>query len=185
MTFRLILILAFAFVAGTASAQEAVEPLPPATIGVIDSQYILINSDASQGIRAQIESIRDTYSAEITQLEDGLRAQEQELSRQRAVLAPEAFDERLRVFEGAVDRVQRMVEGRNDQMDRAFNEAMGQVRDALLQVIVELSQSRGFNIILEQSDILFAVVALDITDEVIARLNEILPNVEVPIPDDG
>lgn len=185
MMARLILILTLAFAAGTASAQDEAERLPPATIGIIDTQFILINADASQGIRAQIELIRDLYSAEISQLEDELRAQEQELSRQRVILAPEAFDERLELFEGEVDRVQRLVESRNDQMDRAFNEAMGQVRDALLQVVVELSELRGFNVILEQSDILFAVVGLDITDAVIARLNEVLPDVEVPIPDDG
>jgi Skp family chaperone for outer membrane proteins len=77
-----------------------------------------------------------------------------------------------------------LVEGRNDQLDRAFSEAMGKVRDALLQVVIEAAEARGFNMILEQSDILWAVVALDITDDVMARLDEILPNVEVPVPID-
>ena len=170
--------------AGPSRAQDDPGLLPPAIIGIIDSQFILVNSEASQGIRTQIQLIRDLYSAEITQLENELRAQEQELSRQRAILAPEAFDERLRIFENEVDRVQRLVAARNDQMDRAFNEAMGQVRDALLRVVIEAAELRGFNIILEQADILWTVRTLDITDGVMARLNEILPNVEVPIPDD-
>ena len=175
---------AFAFSWTTAVAQDAAGLLPPASIAIIDSQFILNNSEAARGIRVQVELIRDLYAAEIVELEDGLRAQEAELARQRAILAQDAFDERLRIFEGEVDRVQRLVESRNDQLDRAFSEAMGQVRAALLEVLVELADLQGFNIILEQSDVLWAVLALDITDGVMARLNEILPNVEVPVPDD-
>ena len=172
------------FANSAAWAQDADGPLPPASIAIIDSQFILNNSEAARGIRVQVELIRDVYAAEIIELEDGLRAQEAELTRQRAILAQDAFDERLRIFEGEVDRVQRLVESRNDQLDRAFSEAMGQVRDALLEVVDELADLRGFNIILEQSDVLWAVVALDITDGVMARLNEVLANVEVPVPDD-
>jgi Skp family chaperone for outer membrane proteins len=173
-----------ALASSVAMAQDAAVFLPPATIGVIDSQFVMNNSEAAQDIRVQIEMIRDIYAEEIGNLENGLRAQEAELGRQRAILAQDAFDERLREFEGEVDRVQRLVEGRNDQLDRAFSEAMGKVRDALLQVVIEAAGARGFNMILEQSDILWAVVGLDITDDVMARLDEILPNVEVPVPID-
>ena len=179
-----VLVGAVAFWGTAAWAQDAAVPLPPATIGVIDSQFVMNNSEAARDIRVQIEMIRDLYAEEIGQLENELRAQEAELSRQRAILAQDAFDERLRTFEGEVDRVQRLVEGRNDQLDRAFSEAMGKVRDALLQVVIEAAEARGFNMILEQSDILWAVVALDITDDVLVRLNDILPNVEVPVPID-
>ena len=167
-----------------ALAQDPPGPLQAATIGIIDSQFVMNNSLAAQDIRTQVELIRDIYADEISQLEDELRAQEAELTRQRAILAQDAFDERLRVFEGEVDRVQRLVENRNDQLDRAFSEAMGKVRDALLEVVVESAGIRGFNMILEQTDMLWAVVALDITDDVLARLNEILPNVQVPVPID-
>ena len=182
---RILLVLVMAAAPAGALAQDEAARMAPATIGVIDSQFILVSSEASQGIRTQIELIRDLYSAEISQLEDGLRTQEQEVTRQRAILAPEAFAERLAAFEGEVDRVQRLVEERNRQIDQAFNQAMSQVRDVLLQVVVELSEARGFNLLLEQNDVLYAVPQLDLTDEVIVRLNELLPNVEVPIPDDG
>jgi Skp family chaperone for outer membrane proteins len=179
-----VLASALAFGNSAAWAQDLAGPLPPATIGVIDSQFVMNNSEAAQGIRTQIEMIRDVYAEEISQLEDGLRAQEAELGRQRAILSQGAFDERLSVFEDEVDRVQRLVEGRNNQLDRAFSESMDKIRDALLRVVVEAAETRSFNMILEQSDILWAVLTLDITDDVLARLNEILPNVEVPLPID-
>ena len=159
------------------------QQIPPAVIAVVDSQRVLINAQASQGIRTQVESIRDIYSQEIARLEDELRTSEQELQRQQAILAPEAFSQRMREFEDRVDYVQRLVEERNRQIDRAFNQAMDQVRAELFDLVVEMSEHRGFNIILERGDLLFAVPGLDITDAVIATLDERLPNVFVPMPE--
>ena len=165
-----------------ALAQDG-DRIPAAVIAVVDSQSVLVSAQASQSIRAQVEAIRDIYSEEIAGLEDILRASEQELQRQQPILAPEAFAERRRDFEDRVDYVQRLVEERNRQIDRAFNEAMDQVRSALFDLVVEMSEQRGFNIMLEKNDLLFAVQALEISDAVIAALDERLPNVVVPMPE--
>jgi Skp family chaperone for outer membrane proteins len=53
----------------------------------------------------------------------------------------------------------------------------------LFDLVVEMSEQRGFNILLEKNDLLFAVQALEISDAVIAALDERLPNVVVPMPE--
>ena len=78
---------------------------------------------------------------------------------------------------------QRLVEERNRQIDRAFNTAMTVVRDTVFVLIVDLAQRRGFNIILEKDDLVFAARNLDITTDVVAALDERLPNVDVPMPE--
>lgn len=181
MPFRAaVFMLAVLAVPASAHAQEV---LPPAVIAVLDSQYVIVNAQASLGIRTQVEAIRDVYSLEIAALEDQLRAEEQELARQQAILAPDVFTQRRREFEDRVDYVQRLVEERNRQIDRAFNNAMTEVRDAVFILIVEMTEQRGFNVILEKDDLVFASRTLDITNDVVAALDERLPNVDVPMPE--
>ena len=151
-------------------------------IAVLDSQFVIVNGQASQGIRTQIEAIRDVYSEEIKALEDELRSDEDELKRQQAILAPDIFAERRREWEDRLAYVERLVEERNRQIDRSFNDAMNQVREAVLAVIVEMTEQRGFNIILEKGELVFAARTLDITDDIIIALDEALPNVDVPMP---
>jgi len=164
-------------------AVHAQELLPPAVIAVLDSEFVIVNSQASRGIRDQIEAIRDVYSQEISALEDQLRAEEQELKRQEAILAAEIFAQRRREFGDRVEYVQRLVEERNRQIDRAFSAAMNQVQDVILALIIELTEQRGFNVILEKDDLVFAARTLDITNDVVAALDERLPNVDVPMPE--
>jgi Skp family chaperone for outer membrane proteins len=161
---------------------QAQDKLPPAVIAVLDSQFVIVNGQASQGIRTQIEAIRDVYSEEIKALEDELRSDEDELKRQQAILAPDIFAERRRDWEDRLAYVERLVEERNRQIDRSFNDAMNQVREAVLSVIVEMTEQRGFNIILEKGELVFAARTLDITDDIIIALDEALPNVDVPMP---
>ena len=178
---NVLVVLSLLAVPATAMAQD--EALPPAVVAVLDSQFVIANAQASQGIRTQVEAIRDVYSEEIAALEDQLRAEEQELQRQQAILAAEVFAQRRREFEERVDYVQRLVEERNRQIDRAFNTAMTVVRETVFVLIVDLAQRRGFNIILEKDDLVFAARNLDITTDVVAALDERLPNVDVPMPE--
>ncbi len=180
MFFRAIVISIFCLYSYNANSQELI---PPAVVAVLDSQYVIVNGKASQGIRTQIEAIRDIYSEEITALEDQLRSEEEELQRQRAILAPEVFTERREAWESRLDYVERLVDERNRQIDRAFNEAMNKVRDVVLEVIIEMTEQRGFNIILEKGDLVFADRALDITEDVISALDVLLPSIEVPMPE--
>ena len=177
--------LLLSIVPGVVWAQDPPpEGLPPATIAVLDSQAVLRTAEASQGIRTQVEAIADVYSAEITELEDRLRSAEQELRRQEAILAADVFAQRRREFEDQVDYVQRLVEQRNRQVDGAFNTAMTRVRDALLEAVIEISTQRGANLVLEKNSFLFNARVLDITEAVVALINQRLPNVDVPMPEE-
>ena len=181
MLFRVIIFISTVF--AVPMAVHAQELIPPAVIAVLDSEFVIVNAQASKGIRDQIEAIRDIYSQEIAAHEDQLRAEEQELQRQQAILAAEVFAQRRREFGERVEYVQRLVEERNRQIDRAFSAAMNQVQDVILALIIELTEQRGFNVILEKDDLVFAARTLDITTDVVAELDARLPNVEVPMPE--
>jgi Skp family chaperone for outer membrane proteins len=157
-------------------------PIPAAIVVVVDVAQVRANSLAAKDIQRQMAAIQEVYAAEIARLEDQLRAQEQELQRQQAILAGDAFAARRREFEAAVDRAQRLVEDRNRTLDRLFSEAMGKVTTAIVSALTEMQRERGFNVVLDRNQVLIPLAALDITAETQARVDQRLPSVAVTLP---
>ena len=66
------------------------------------------------------------------------------------------------------------------QLDQAAAAALNEVRTAMIEVVGELADSRGFNLVLPSSGLLLFSPKIDLTDEVLGRLDKKLPNVKVP-----
>jgi Skp family chaperone for outer membrane proteins len=81
-------------------------------IAVVDVQQVVRNSLAAKDVSAQIEKKRVAHQAEITKQEENLEKRNQELSKQRAVLSPEAFEQKVKEFKSQVADVQRDVQRR-------------------------------------------------------------------------
>jgi outer membrane protein len=155
-------------------------PLPPATAAVIDYQRVMREAKAAESIRVQIEARRVRYQSEIAEEEQRLVEADRELARQRSVLSPEAFNERRKSFEEDVAEIQRMLQNRRQQLDDVAAMAMSEVREAVIQVVGELAEERGFNLVLPSANVLLFSPQIEITDEVLAKLDVNLPDVRVP-----
>lgn len=160
-----------------AAAQEA---LPPAVAAVIDYQRVLREAKAAKGIRDQVETRRKLYQDQIAKEEQKLNAADKELAKQRAVLSADAFKEKRDEFQKKVTTVQRMVQERRRTLDQVSAAALNQVRNAIIEIVSDLSSEREFNIVLPSSTVLLFSPKVDLTQEVIARLDGKLPSVKVP-----
>ena len=100
-------------------------------MAVIDMNEIRRNAAAVKDIRAQVENLRAAFQTEIKNEEEELRAANQELGRQRAILSSEAFTEERRKFEQRLAGVQRKVQQRKQNLDKALNDAMFEVQKSL------------------------------------------------------
>ena len=153
--------------------------MPQATAAVIDYQRVMREAKAAQSIRNQVEARRVRYQEEIAAEEQRLLEADRELARQRGILEGEAFAERRKTFEEDVARVQRFVQERRQQLDDVSAMAMGEVREAMIQVVGELAEQRGFNLVLPSAGVLLFSPQIDITDDVLDRLDAQLPDVRV------
>ena len=165
---------------GSAQAQAQAQALPESRIAVLNYQLIQKNSTAMVDIQTQIETRRKTYQEEISQQEKDLRADDQELVRQRTVLSAEVFPLKRREFEAKVAQVQRQVQDRKRELDRAFEYGMNQVQLVINEIILELSREKNFNLVLSRQQIIFVDDNLNISQDIIRILNERLPLVQVP-----
>jgi len=112
-----------------------------------------------------------------------LREAERELSRIRGTVSETEFAARLRTFEERIQSIQRTTQRRVAALERAEETAFGDVRRVLLEILSESVEERGANLVLRSNLVLVAETSMDITEEVLGRLDERLPYVEVVIPD--
>ena len=157
----------------------AAQKLPTTIAAVIDYQRILRDAAAARSIREQIEARRKAYQEEISKEEQRLHEADKEFAKQRSVLSAEAFAEKRREFEQDVAEVQRMVQERRRELDRMSAAALNEVKEALIDIVTSIAEERGFNLVLPSSEVLFFSRSLDLTEEVLAKLDARLPQVRL------
>jgi outer membrane protein len=157
----------------------AAQKLPTTVAAVIDYQRILRDAAAARSIREQIEARRKAYQEEISKEEQRLHEADKEFAKQRSVLSPEAFAEKRREFEQDVAEVQRMVQERRRELDRMSAAALNEVKEALIEIVTSIAEERGFNLVVPSSEVLFFSRSLDLTEEVLAKLDARLPQVQL------
>jgi Skp family chaperone for outer membrane proteins len=155
------------------------QQLPAAVAAVIDYQRILRDAAAARSIREQIESRRKSYQDEISKQEQRLYEADKAFAKQRSLLTPEAFADKRKAFEDDVSEVQRLVQERRRELDRVAEIALNEVKTALIDIVTGMAEERGFNLVLPSSEVLFFARKIDITEEVLAKLDARLPDVTV------
>lgn len=168
---------------GLALAQAGGNKVPPAIIAVIDSQRVNREAAALKNARQQLEQFRFNFQSEIAKEEEKLRAEEQEIARQRSVLSPEAFEQRRQAFQAKVVDLQKRIQERSQSLEKMLNGVREQVTIQVIEILKGLATERGFNMVLDRAQVqIFIGDSIDITPEVLKRLDQRLPTVKVNLP---
>ena len=149
---------------------------------VLDVQKILRSAKAVKSIRDQITAYGTAFEKEIEKEREKLRKGNQELARQRTILAPEAFAQKRREFEQQVVEVQRMVQKRQRDLDKSRTVAMAKVNKSYIDIVTKLANERELFMIIRKGQTAFANPSLDVTKEVLDLLNKKQPTVKVEKP---
>lgn len=175
--------LAVSALPGLALAQAAGGKVPPSIIAVIDSQRVNREAAALKNARQQLEQFRFSFQSEIAKEEEKLRAEEQEIARQRSVLSPEAFEQRRQTFQAKVVDLQKRIQERSQSLEKMLNGVREQVTVQVIEILKGLAAERGFNMVLDRAQVqIFIGDSIDITPEVLKRLDQRLPTVKVNLP---
>ena len=164
------------FISGT-KAQE----IPVPKIGVIDVQKVLRDSKAAKSVRPEFDKMRKAFQKRVSEQEQQLRQAEQELTRQRAILAPEAFSQKRRSLSEEARRAQNSVKERRRQLDRAFKDTKNEILKNLVMVARQVSEAKKLNMLLEKRFVFLSAKTMDVTNDVIARLDKRLPKLAVKL----
>lgn len=166
-------------IACTLLASPVLADMPAPKIAVVNIQGIMRDATAAKSVRDQMQAKQKAYQGELTKKQDDLQKQEQELSKQRGVLAKDAFEAKVKDFRTQATNAQKDVEAKKTTLDTAFENAIAQIQKAVEGIIADLAKEKGFTLAVPTSQLLFADPSLDISAEVLQRLNSQLPKVDV------
>lgn len=161
------------------AAADAAVVIPEPKIAVIDVQTIQRESKAAATLREQLDTHRREIRDQVAKLEDELRDAQRELSRQRSVLTPAAFEKKQREWERQASALNRDVEVRKQQLDIAFENSLAQIQNALVRVVRRISEEQEINIVLPKAMVWFFSADMDITSVALIGLDKELPSVKV------
>lgn len=154
---------------------------PAPVVAIIDVQRILQESLAAKSVQQQLESHREKFQVEIAVEEKELRQSEQELTKSREKVKPDVYAEQEQQLRQRFLSVERNVQARRKALDQAFTDSMNVVRKNLLEVVGVIASDHGANLVIVKQQALWSDKNMDITDEVLAKLNSILPIVQVKV----
>jgi len=162
-----------------ARAQQAV---PPVTIITVDVQQILRDSLVAKDVQSQMDRRTERYTKQVTDQETDLQKTQNELEHERTVLAPDAFNARMRDFQQRYDALDNRVQATRQALQQSYNDAMTKVENTALQIIADIAAERKANLVVAKAAVLFEAQDLDITQDVIKRLDAKLQKVELAPP---
>ena len=160
-----------------ASAQEKSVQIK---LGVVNLNQITRNSLMSKDIARQIDAKRKAFRNEIKKEEEKLRASNAELKKQRVILAPEPFQEKLREFQQLSAALQQKVQQRNQEFIRIRAFATREFEKERAKTLMDVAEKGRFTLVLRQREVLIRADFLDITKLVIEALNKRKTNFRIP-----
>lgn len=175
------LALAAALTAFAAPALAAEQPAAATTpvFGFVDVSKVLQTTDAAKDILAQMDVKYKEYQAKIKKEEDSLRDMETSLAKEKDTLSKEAFQEKYKVLQEKFSKEQKMVQDSKRTFDKALSTAMNQLRAEAATVVKGLAEEKHYAAVFTQDAMIVSVPELDMTSEVIARLNKNVKKISV------
>lgn len=146
---------------------------------IVNIQKIMKESKAAQAARDQLKAKQQQFQDEISRKEKELQAQDQELAKQRNVLAKEAFEQQVKDFRKKATDAQKDVQDKRMNLTKAFDGALAEIQGNVQQILADLAKEKGFEVAIPSSQVLYYGQGLDISDEVLDRLNKKLPTMTV------
>ena len=154
---------------------------PETIVGVVDLNYILSEAKAAKDAAKQIEEIAIKIEKEISDSDQTLLDEQNELVESQQIMAPAAFDEKRKDYEKKVQNYNVERQEKLVSIDLLVSESRNKVLNALKPILETISNDKGITVLLEKNSVLLNADNMDITDEALKSLNKELPSIEVKL----
>ena len=177
-----------AFALGTASALPtaafAQAAAAQTSIIVVDMDRVGAESAAGKSGQTQLKSKLDSLQARGKTLADQLRSEEETLlkARQANTMAPDAFQAKVKELQTKQNSARTELGNRENELQRSQAFVRQQIFNAVGPIVQAVMRERGASIVLAREAALAVSPTLDVTAEVIRRLDAALPRVNATAP---
>jgi outer membrane protein len=159
------------------------QTIPVAKIAIIDNRTISANAAVAIDINRQVTQIRADMQAELQTKGNELRAEEESLKGQSAIMPQEAYNQKVQEFQQKAAGYQRDVQIKSQQLEIAIANANTEVERALKPILQKILQETGATMLMEKALVLEQMPGLDVTTRVVEELDLAMPSTTVVLPE--
>jgi outer membrane protein len=154
------------------------------SIIVVDMDRVGADSAAGKSGQTQLKSKLDSLQARGKTLADQLRSEEETLlkARQANTMAPDAFQAKVKELQTKQNSARTELGNRENELQRSQAYVRQQIFNAVGPIVQAVMRERGASIVLAREAALAVSPTLDVTAEVIRRLDAALPRVNATAP---
>jgi Skp family chaperone for outer membrane proteins len=157
------------------------ENYPTTSIAIVDLNLILSDSKAAKDATKQFEIIQKNTEEEIIASDKTMLEERNKLIEQQSVIAPEAFELKAKDYEKKLQNYQSEKQNKLRNLEGVLQKARNEILENVKPILEELSKELGVTVILEKNSVLLSATNMDITENVIKKLNKELPKIKVSL----
>ena len=150
-------------------------------IGLADLNGILRAADANKKVRELLDTQRQKFQGEFSVVEAELQQTERDLMSKRELLSADEYDKQIKAFQQRVTQLQQDIQRKRQAIDNAYQKAQSDIRSEALSIIAEIAREMKLDLVLNRDSSLIFLPHLNISDEVLTRLNERTKNARIEI----
>jgi len=143
-----------------------------AKIGVVDLQRVMETSDAGKSAQAQIKQQKDQMETDLKDKRAEIEQIRERLEREAMVMSKESREEKEREARIKLNDFKTLQKKYRNELQQLEKRLVAQLRDDTIALVDEIGKKEGYLLIISRVGVLYSPNAIDITDQLIKRLNE-------------
>jgi outer membrane protein len=142
-------------------------------VAVIDTEKILLSSQAGKKAIAELKKIQEQKEAELRGRQQEIKDLQDKLTQGRLSLAQDKLAEMAKALEDKEIALRRLSDDASRDLNKKKDDLLGSIDEKVMPVINQLGKEQGYTMIFRkfESGLIYADDAIDITASVIQRLD--------------
>jgi Skp family chaperone for outer membrane proteins len=141
-------------------------------VAVLDMRRLVDESDAGKSIGEKLSARHDSLQKEASEYEKKIRDQEKSLLQERKKLKPEEFETKKKEFEKNFKDSREKILKKSNDLEAARRKAVNQLQTHIAEITADIADTRKLDLVVDRDAVVISAKNIEITDEVLKRLNE-------------
>jgi len=141
-------------------------------IGVFDPEALWKQTEVGKKYNSDLSAARDRLQAQIDKKTEDVEALKSRLRQQQQSLSEDKITEMKKDIIGKQTELERLNEDATKEMKYQLGELQGRFQEMILKTLDTFGKEKGFSLILNRGVVDFSANGIDISQDLIAKFNE-------------
>tara|TARA_Y100000782_G_scaffold41136_1_gene46133 strand:- start:569534 stop:570049 length:516 start_codon:yes stop_codon:yes gene_type:complete len=140
-------------------------------LAVMDFRRVIGESAEMKRASTEVDTMKQAMEKQLATLEKEIESESETLERKRSMMTEEQVIEEETALKGKIREFRLKRQNLSEQLSNEVMLRRKQIITVMQGIVSKLAQEKGYKLVVEQGNLLYADPSVDITDEVLKRVN--------------